>query len=69
MAHFRIEAEFDQAARAFYAEIFYPAQSTVPLVRTKAKFPSKDDALNATMVLIGQAFDKPGKLFGALTAD
>lgn len=58
MAHFRLEALFDVEAQAYYVEIFYPPESTVPLIRTKSKFPTKDAALSETMVTVGDAFQK-----------
>jgi hypothetical protein len=61
MAHFRLEAEYDVAARSYYVEVFYPAESTAPLIRTKAKFVSEDTALSETMLLIGHAFRKSVK--------
>ena len=62
MAHFRLEAEFDAVTRSYYVEIFYPAKSTTPLIRTKAKYDFKDVALNEGMLLVGRAFTKPVRL-------
>ena len=50
---------FDVEAGAYFVEIFYPSESTVPLIRTRSKFPTKDVALSETMVMVGNAFQKP----------
>ncbi len=62
MAYFRLEAEFDIETNRYYVEIFYPGESTKPLIRTKAKYASKDAALNEAMVAIGRAFTRRIKL-------
>jgi hypothetical protein len=43
MAHFRIEAIPD-ASGHFALEAYYPAESTTPFLRTKAKYQTKEEA-------------------------
>jgi hypothetical protein len=61
MAHFRLEAAYDDTSRLYYVEVFYPPESTTPRIRTKPRFASKESALEEAMALIEEGLGKPSK--------
>ena len=58
MAHFRLETVFDEETHLYSVEVYHPAESTIPKLRTKPRFASKEAALNETMALLEQGFGK-----------
>jgi hypothetical protein len=61
VAHFRLEADYDEASGLYYAEVFYPPDSTEPRMRTKAIFLSKEHALEEAMRLLEREFGQPAR--------
>lgn len=62
MAHFRVETEPDESSGLYRALIFYPAESSTPRIRTKARFTSQEAAIKEVMELMEQGLDKPVKV-------
>jgi hypothetical protein len=61
MAHFRVEAAYDDASGLWFAEMFYPAESTSACARTGPIYASKETALEGAAALIEEAFGKSTK--------
>ena len=61
MAHFRLEAAYDDATDLYYVEVFYPAQSETPLYRTRPRFRTREDGFTEAMRLMEEGLNQPVK--------
>jgi len=56
MAHWRLEAVLNNLTNLYSLEAFYPADSTTPLMRTKPRFSSEQEAYDYFKERFSEAF-------------
>lgn len=44
MAHFRLEADYDEGSGLYRVEVYYPAEATKPFIRSSSRFASTEAA-------------------------
>jgi hypothetical protein len=60
MAHFRLEAEKDEASGKWHAVLYYPSAMATPVSRTRPIFNSSDEALAAALRTIQKSLEHAG---------
>lgn len=58
-AHFRLEAVLDQGSGLYSVEVYYPAESTVPYIKSKSRFATEGAAFSFAKEALASGLDQP----------